>query len=62
MMDEPHKIFLGVIDIRPGEVAAISAPPDADAATIAAAIKAANEAQLAESKRLRELFPIEDKK
>jgi hypothetical protein len=55
------KVYLGTVDIREGEVVAISAPPNASAAEIAKAIEQANEAQRRETQRLRELFLRKDK-
>jgi hypothetical protein len=67
MTDEPKRItLLGVVAIEPGEAIPVFDIPDADPDVLAKAIRAAEEAkveaQLAESKRLRELFPIEDNK
>jgi hypothetical protein len=67
-MTEPEKriTLLGVVTVEPGEPIPVFDIPDADPDVLVKAIRAAEEAkveaQLAESKRLRELFPIEDNK
>jgi hypothetical protein len=64
-MSETKIIVLGTVSIEPGEVVHFDIPPDASAAEITAAILRANAekaaAQVAETKKLRELFPIEGK-
>jgi hypothetical protein len=62
--DEPRKIFLGVVAVEEGETTPVfDVPLDADPEVICVAIEQAEEekigAQIRETKRLRELFPIE---
>jgi hypothetical protein len=65
-MSEPHITFLGTIDLSDGaKTIALDIPADADAATIAKAIAAAEAEKVAaaarESKQLRKMFLDEDK-
>jgi hypothetical protein len=64
MSEEPRKIYLGTISVEEGEATPVfDIPLDADPEVIRAAIQQAEEekiaAQIRETKRLRELFPIE---
>ena len=65
MTGEPQRIFLGVIATEPDETIAFAIPADLDAATIKAALAAAEAekaaAQARESERLRKMFLDEDK-
>jgi hypothetical protein len=60
-MTETKITVLGTVTVEPDTAVAFSIPLDASPETIAAALVAAEEeraaAQLAESKKLRELFP-----
>ena len=64
-MSDPRKmVFLGALDVDRDSPVVLNIPPDADPATISAAIERANieraEAAERESQRLRALFCLPD--
>ena len=60
-MPEPSRmVFVGALDVEAGEAVTLNIPPNADPATVAAAIQRANEERAEKAKRetkhLREMF------
>ena len=51
-MPEPSRmVFVGALDVEAGEAVTLNIPPNADPATVAAAIQRANEERAAKAKR-----------